>query len=384
MILDFYNAGILTGSNEYGAFNGLDTLNRGQAAAMLARVVDPSQRVKFTPKPLILSQALLGKDPDAVMMTVDGFDITAGTYALLLASEISEQHIAHYFSRYDAYPEEFSAYLEDEFYTGDFDTYLKEKYGIDLSAPIDWNAPDKGGMTPAQKVLSDAREEAIRTGVLMSRQKDYPLTEDQRAELELFSYLVGYMGISQEAYETMCISAAVLTNLQESMRDFTSGELNRYLDQQNMLYGMYAVFYRDDGYYTDEESREQADTLRSQISSHLQDEEYISYLIWKYSQDYSGQDPDLISLDQFSDSNIAALKSLGVGRVSSVLTEEDRYVVVYRMDPSNNEEIVAQAAAIPAEEQMAAWCTAASVTAESTDSVDVAAAAQMLDALGYL
>ena len=220
----------------------------------------------------------------------------------------------------------------------------------------------------------------------MSRQKDYPLTEDQRAELESFSYLVGYMGISQEAYETMCISAAVLTNLQESMRDFTSGELSRYLDQQNMLYGMYAVFYRDDeyGYYTDEESREQADTLRSQISSHLQDEEYISYLIWKYSQDYSGQDPDLISLDQFSDSNIAALKSLGVGRVSSVLTEEDRYVVVYRMDPSNNEEIVAQAAAIPAEEQMAAWCTAASVTAESTDSVDVAAAAQMLDALGYL
>ena len=386
VILDFYNAGILTGSNEYGAFNGLDTLNRGQAAAMLARVVDPSQRVQFTPKPLILSQALLGKDPDAVIMTVDGFDITAGTYALLLASEISEQHIAHYFSRYDAYPEEFSAYLEDDLFTGDFDTYLKEKYGIDLSAPIDWNAPDKGGMTPAQKVLSDAREEAIRTGVLMSRQKDYPLTEDQRAELESFSYLVGYMGISQEAYETMCISAAVLTNLQESMRDFTSGELSRYLDQQNMLYGMYAVFYRDDeyGYYTDEESREQADTLRSQISSHLQDEEYISYLIWKYSQDYSGQDPDLISLDQFSDSNIAALKSLGVGRVSSVLTEEDRYVVVYRMDPSNNEEIVAQAAAIPAEEQMAAWCTAASVTAESTDSVDVAAAAQMLDALGYL
>lgn len=29
------------------------------------------------------------------------------------------------------------------------------------------------------------------------------------------------------------------------MRDFTSGELSRYLDQQNMLYGMYAVFYRD-------------------------------------------------------------------------------------------------------------------------------------------
>lgn len=381
-LIAFYRWGVLSGKDEYGTLEEDAALTRAAAAAMLARIVDPSLRVRFTPKPLVLSQALLGKDPDEVMMTVDGFDVTAGLYALQLSYEISEQTISHYFSRYDNYPEEYSAYLMDEEFRGDFAEYMMEKYGIDVSVPIDWDAPDKGGMSPAQKVLADTREECIRTAVLM----EYPLTQAQQADMESFSYLSDYMGITRDVYETMYISECVWINLQESLRDFTSGELNRYLTQQNFIYGMYAVFYRDDEYglYTEKESREMASTLRTQINDHLDDQEYISYLIWKYSQTYSGQSPDLISLDQFSDENIAALKSLGIGKVSAVLTEEDRYIVVFRMDPSENDDIVDQAAAIPAQEQLDAWCAAATVTAESTDPVDMAAAAGMLDTLGYL
>ena len=215
-------------------------------------------------------------------------------------------------------------------------------------------------MSPAQKVLADTREECIRTAVLMNHQTEYPPTQAQQADMESFSYLSDYMGITRDVYETMYISECVWINLQESLRDFTSG------------------------LYTEKESREMASTLRTQINDHLDDQEYISYLIWKYSQTYSGQSPDLISLDQFSDENIAALKSLGIGKVSAVLTEEDRYIVVFRMDPSENDDIVDQAAAIPAQEQLDAWCAAATVTAESTDPVDMAAAAGMLDTLGYL
>ena len=153
---------------------------------MLARIVDPSLRVRFTPKPLVLSQALLGKDPDEVMMTVDGFDVTAGLYALQLSYEISEQTISHYFSRYDNYPEEYSAYLTDEKFRGDFAEYMMEKYGIDVSVPIDWDAPDKGGMSPAQKVLADTREECIRTAVLMNHQTEYPPTQAQQADMNRF------------------------------------------------------------------------------------------------------------------------------------------------------------------------------------------------------
>lgn len=385
-LIAFYRWGVLSGKDEYGTLEEDAALTRAAAAAMLARIVDPSLRVRFTPKPLVLSQALLDKDPDEVMMTVDGFDVTAGLYALQLSYEISEQTISHYFSRYDNYPEEYSAYLMDEEFRGDFAEYMMEKYGIDVSVPIDWDAPDKGGMSPAQKVLADTREECIRTAVLMNHQTEYPLTQAQQADMESFSYLSDYMGITRDVYETMYISECVWINLQESLRDFTSGEFNRYLTQQNFIYGMYAVFYRDDEYglYTEKESREMASTLRTQINDHLDDQEYISYLIWKYSQTYSGQSPDLISLDQFSDENIAALKSLGIGKVSAVLTEEDRYIVVFRMDPSGNDDIVDQAAAIPAQEQLDAWCAAATVTAESTDPVDMAAAAGMLDTLGYL
>lgn len=43
-VLDFYNAGILTGVDEDGTFAGDRTLTRAECAAMVARLADPSQR----------------------------------------------------------------------------------------------------------------------------------------------------------------------------------------------------------------------------------------------------------------------------------------------------------------------------------------------------
>lgn len=49
-VLSFYNAGILTGTDVYGTFAADKTLTRAEAATMLARVVDPDQRQRFTPQ----------------------------------------------------------------------------------------------------------------------------------------------------------------------------------------------------------------------------------------------------------------------------------------------------------------------------------------------
>lgn len=49
-VLSFYNAGILTGTDVYGTFNADKTLTRAEAAAMLARVMDPDQRQRFAPQ----------------------------------------------------------------------------------------------------------------------------------------------------------------------------------------------------------------------------------------------------------------------------------------------------------------------------------------------
>lgn len=47
-----YEAGVLTGSDEYGTFDDMGTLTRAQAAVMVARVLDESQRVQTPPKAL--------------------------------------------------------------------------------------------------------------------------------------------------------------------------------------------------------------------------------------------------------------------------------------------------------------------------------------------
>lgn len=49
-ILEFYNSGILTGKDAYGTFDAAGSLSRAEAAAMLARIIDPSLRLTFTPQ----------------------------------------------------------------------------------------------------------------------------------------------------------------------------------------------------------------------------------------------------------------------------------------------------------------------------------------------
>ena len=48
---DFYRAGILSGTDPYGTFNGSLPLTRGEAATMLARILRPELRLSFTLAP---------------------------------------------------------------------------------------------------------------------------------------------------------------------------------------------------------------------------------------------------------------------------------------------------------------------------------------------
>lgn len=49
MVLDYYNAGILTGLDKYGTFAGGKSLTRAEAAAMVSRIIRPELRLSFTP-----------------------------------------------------------------------------------------------------------------------------------------------------------------------------------------------------------------------------------------------------------------------------------------------------------------------------------------------
>lgn len=77
-VLAFYNAGILTGVDDLGTFAPERTLTRSEAAAMIARVVDPGLRLPFVPaqpqpaRPSAPSDSLGGD----VVMTVNGQGVT--------------------------------------------------------------------------------------------------------------------------------------------------------------------------------------------------------------------------------------------------------------------------------------------------------------------
>lgn len=51
-VLDFYNAGVMTGKDERGTFDKGSSLTRAEAAAICARILKPELRVKFHPEPV--------------------------------------------------------------------------------------------------------------------------------------------------------------------------------------------------------------------------------------------------------------------------------------------------------------------------------------------
>ena len=87
-VLAFYRAGVLNGSDAYGTFGESASLTRGAAAAMLARIVDPAQRLTFTLKSFDLCRDVLDVEPDTVLLTVNGEDIPAELFAEQLCTSL--------------------------------------------------------------------------------------------------------------------------------------------------------------------------------------------------------------------------------------------------------------------------------------------------------
>lgn len=80
---------MLSGKDEYGTLEGSASLSRAAAAAMLARLIDPAQRLTLDLKPLDLCRNLLGAEPETVILTIGGQDITVEQFAPTIVSTCS-------------------------------------------------------------------------------------------------------------------------------------------------------------------------------------------------------------------------------------------------------------------------------------------------------
>ena len=105
-IISFYQAGILNGSDPYGCFQGLEDLNRGQAAAILARIIDPSLRLTFELPSVDLCRDIFQLDPDMVLYSLGDTDYTVlqaapyicGIWGLDDYKAINVEEFFHYLS----------------------------------------------------------------------------------------------------------------------------------------------------------------------------------------------------------------------------------------------------------------------------------------------
>ena len=95
-ILQFYRWGVLGGKDAFGTLCGSDALSRAAAAAMLARLIDPAQRLTLKLEPLELCRELLDVDPGTVLMTISGQDITAEEFMPTLVSTVSSYNHSHF------------------------------------------------------------------------------------------------------------------------------------------------------------------------------------------------------------------------------------------------------------------------------------------------
>ena len=87
-VLTLYQAGVLNGVDPWGKFDPRVPLTRGQAAAMLARVIAPSLRLKFDLPKFDLCRDIFGWPADATVITVNDIAISAETFALPLAEAL--------------------------------------------------------------------------------------------------------------------------------------------------------------------------------------------------------------------------------------------------------------------------------------------------------
>lgn len=122
-VLNLYRAGILNGIDQWGTFDPRGTLTRGQAAAMLARIIDPSLRLEFELSPFDLCRDVFQMEPDTTLITVDDVSITLDQFCGTVA-EICLQHTDQ---------ESFQAALMEEARLDVATDQLAKKKGVSLT-----------------------------------------------------------------------------------------------------------------------------------------------------------------------------------------------------------------------------------------------------------
>lgn len=357
-----YEAGILTGTDRYGIFRGGETVTRGETAAILARVIDPSLRRTFTLTPFDLGQVVLGVPGETVVETVDGYAVRSELLADLLlqtTAQYVEEHGDQAYPQYAAYWKEYAA----QDWGMSYFEYLYYTYDIDLTgtdSAVAWDQAGSDGLSPAQKVWADTLEAAAELAVLSSHAKAQGYTPDYFQKQTIASSEVAQGGRSAWLNRELALFEALRTNLAAQCVP-TAAQANAVLRENGLVCGISALF--DTTYGLPSLVKAQAETMRQAAAAHPGDWEYFSYLTEKYADNYASV--ELLSRYDFASATWSALDTLAAGQVSPVLEEEGFCLVFYKMDPTDDEDTMDYLGQALAAGRLAQWAEGASVSRSS-------------------
>lgn len=352
-----YEAGILTGTDRYGIFRGGETVTRGETAAILARVIDPSLRRTFTLTPFDLGQVVLGVPGETVVETVDGYEVRAELLADLLLRTTAQYVEAHGDQAYPQYAAYWKEYAAQDWGMSYFE-YLHYTYDIDLTgtdSAVAWDQAGSDGLSPAQKVWADTLDAAAELAVLSSHAKAQGYTPDYFQKQTIASSEVAQGGRSAWLNRELALFEALRTNLSAQCIP-TGAQANAVLRENDLTCGILAVF---DGTRS-LTAKSRAETMRQAAANHPGDQEYCAYLVEKYADNSASV--ELLSRYDFASATWSALDSLTPGQVSPVLEENGTYLVFYKVDPAGNEDTMDYLGQALAAGQLAQWAETASVS----------------------
>lgn len=352
-----YEAGILTGTDRYGIFRGGETVTRGETAAILARVIDPSLRRTFTLTPFDLGQVVLGVPGETVVETVDGYSVRSELLADLLlrtTAQYVEEHGDQAYPQYAAYWKEYAA----QDWGMSYFEYLYYTYDIDLTgmdSAVAWDQAGSDGLSPAQKVWADTLEAAAELAVLSSHAKAQGYTPDYFQKQTIASSEVAQGGRSAWLNRELALFEALRTNLSAQCIP-TGAQANTVLRKNDMTCGILAVFDSTQSLA----AKTRAEAMRQAAANHPGDQEYFSYLVEKYADNNSSV--GLLSRYDFASATWSALDSLTPGQISPVLEENGTYLVFYKVDPAADEDTMDYLGQALAAGQLSQWAETASVS----------------------
>lgn len=352
-----YEAGILTGTDRYGIFRGGETVTRGETAAILARVIDPSLRRTFTLTPFDLGQVVLGIPGETVVETVDGYEVRSELLADLLlrtTAQYVEEHGDQAYPQYAAYWKEYAA----QDWGMSYFEYLYYTYDIDLTgtdSAVAWDQAGSDGLSPAQKVWADTLEAAAELAVLSSHAKAQGYTPDYFQKQTIASSEVAQGGRSAWLNRELALFEALRTNLSAQCVP-TAAQANAVLRENDLTCGILAVFDSTRSLA----AKTRAETMRQAAAAHPGDQEYFSYLVEKYADNSASV--ELLSRYDFASATWSALDSLTPGQISPVLEENGTYLVFYKVDPAADEDTMDYLGQALAAGQLSQWAETASVS----------------------